>query len=106
MAIFSFLTNLFSDVYKNERGYLRYKDSGKFVHRYVAEKKLGRKLRPEEVVHHIDRDKTNNSRENLWVFKNQAEHDKTHKYDAKRFGKEASYKGFNQKKKKGFWDMF
>ena len=69
----------------------------------MAEKKLGRKLRSGEVVHHKDRDKTNNSKDNLWVFKNQEEHDRAHRIDAKRHGKEASYKGF--KKKGGFFDF-
>src|SRR5512138_3070980 len=36
-------------------------------HRAIAESVLGRKLKPEEVVHHIDGDKTNNSFDNLLV---------------------------------------
>jgi hypothetical protein len=62
-------------------------------------KKIGRNLKPGEVVHHKDRDKTNNSKQNLWVFKDQAEHDRAHKVDAKRHGKAASYQGFKKKKK-------
>ena len=42
--------------------------------RQVAERKLGRKLLKEEVVHHIDRNKHNNSPENLLVFSNHSEH--------------------------------
>lgn len=101
MGILKFILELFSSTYTDSKGYKRYKDSNKPVHRYMAEKRLGRKLRPGEVVHHIDRDKCNNSKSNLWVFKNRAEHDRIHKIDAMRFGKKASYKGF---KKKGFWD--
>ena len=47
----------------------------------MAEKKLSRKLKQGEVVHHKDRNKQNNSKENLWVFKNQSEHYKIHKKD-------------------------
>jgi hypothetical protein len=104
LSFFNFLQSIFSDTYTDKDGYKRYKDSDKKEHRAVAEKKLGRKLRPGEVVHHKDRDKSNNHPSNLWVFKNQAEHDRAHKMDAKRHGKTVSYKGF--KKNKGFWDMF
>lgn len=51
---------------------------GKHTHRVVAEQKLGRPLRPGEVVHHIDGDKQNNSPENLQIFKSQSEHAKIH----------------------------
>lgn len=34
----------------------------------VAERMLGRKLKPGEVVHHIDGNKRNNAPENLMVF--------------------------------------
>lgn len=34
-------------------------------HRSIAEKKLGRKLRPDEVVDHLDEDKANNAPVNL-----------------------------------------
>jgi len=50
------------------------KTYGRHTHRVVAEQMLGRKLRPGEVVHHIDGDKRNNTPSNLMVFKNQAEH--------------------------------
>jgi hypothetical protein len=41
---------------------------GRHEHRVVAEEMLGRSLRPDEVVHHIDGDKTNNSPSNLAVM--------------------------------------
>lgn len=36
-------------------------------HRHVAESALGRRLRPNEVVHHLDEDKSNNAKSNLQV---------------------------------------
>jgi len=64
--------------YIDENGYRRFSDTNKLVHRYVAEKTIGRKLRKEEIVHHINRNKLDNSPENLQVFPNQAEHEKHH----------------------------
>ena len=43
-------------------------------HRLVAERKIGRYLLPEEVVHHIDGDKENNNPDNLQVFDNNGAH--------------------------------
>ena len=36
-------------------------------HRYIMSKHLGRKLLKDEMVHHIDMDKTNNDINNLWL---------------------------------------
>ena len=73
--------------FKNKKGYKQFADSGIPVHRHVAERRLGRKLERGEVVHHINRDKTDNRRSNLWVFKSQKEHDAIHRRDKKRFGR-------------------
>ena len=55
--------------YVDEKGYRRFVDSGNFVHRWVAETYvIHRRLRPGEVVHHIDGNKQNNSPENLEVM--------------------------------------
>lgn len=62
------------------------KTLGRHTHRIVAEKKLGRPLRPGEVVHHIDGDKRNNDPENLIVFKSQADHIRWHKENDPVFG--------------------
>ncbi len=72
--------------FKDKKGYPRFSDSGKLVHRWQAEKKLGRPLRDGEVVHHKNRCKTDYSKKGLWVFKNQKQHDGAHKSDKKRFG--------------------
>lgn len=47
------------------------------VHRYLMEVKLGRKLKPSEIVHHIDFNKFNNSIDNLEVL-TITEHNKKH----------------------------
>ena len=67
-----------SKTYIDGRGYLRFNDSKKHVHRWVAEKYVvGRKLRSGEVVHHIDGDKLNNDPDNLEVM-SKSEHDNLH----------------------------
>lgn len=43
-------------------------------HRLVMEKMIGRYLLPEEVVHHKDKNKLNNSPENLQLFSANSEH--------------------------------
>jgi PDZ domain-containing secreted protein len=60
--------------YVTKKGYSKFKDSGTYVHRWAEEKKLGRKLKPGEVVHHIDGNPLNNSPNNLKVYKNQSQH--------------------------------
>ena len=69
-----------------KKGYKHFANSGIAVHRYVAEKMLRRKLKAGEVVHHKNRDKTDNRRKNLWVFKTQKQHHATHKKDKKKTG--------------------
>jgi hypothetical protein len=88
IGVFVLLKNLFKvnhynnkqgKTYIDENGYRRFSDSNKLVHRYVVEKNIGRKLRQGEIVHHKNRNKLDNSPENLEVFANQAEHEKYHK---------------------------
>lgn len=50
------------------------------THRFVMEEYLGRKLSPEEHVHHIDGDKTNNNILNLFLFPNNRFHQLYHSY--------------------------
>jgi hypothetical protein len=47
-------------------------------HRIVAERYLGRKLYPEEAVHHINRDRADNRIINLIVFETEEDHLRYH----------------------------
>jgi AraC-like DNA-binding protein len=47
-------------------------------HRLVMETQLGRYLRPEEVVHHMNHDRSDNRVENLMLLPNQAAHMRQH----------------------------
>ena len=51
---------------------------GRHEHRVMAERILGRPLRPGEVVHHEDGNVKNNDPRNLFVFPSQAEHARYH----------------------------
>jgi len=59
-------------------GYFRFEDNRMLVHRFLVEKNIGRHLKSEEVVHHIDGNKLNNDLSNLQICKNQFEHAKIH----------------------------
>ena len=54
------------------------KEGVAYEHVLVAEEKLGRYLNDGEVVHHIDKNKYNNSVENLIVFKTNSDHASFH----------------------------
>jgi len=73
-------------MYKDKKGYLRYRDSGKPRHIAVIERLFGHRLSKGSVVHHKNRDKTDNRPSNLWVFRSQKAHDRTHRRDKKRLG--------------------
>ena len=77
----------------NKSGYLCFNNTNKPLHRWIAEKKLGRLLKNGEVVHHKDRNKLNNSPQNLQVFHNQQAHFRTHLIDAKKYGSKYSFSG-------------
>ena len=47
----------------------------------MLEQRLGRELRPGEVVHHKNRSKTDYSDDNLHVFGSQKQHWKAHRRD-------------------------
>ena len=57
-----------------------------FEHRLIMEHELGRYLEPLEVVHHIDRDVSNNNPENLRLFECNGKHSTFH-HNEKRYAK-------------------
>ena len=59
--------------------------------RLVAEKKIGRLLKRSEVVHHVDEDKTNNTPENLIVFRSNSDHSRFHKIGIMKEMKDGTY---------------
>ena len=67
------------------------KTFGQHSHRWVAELMLGRKLKPGEVVHHVDGDKRNNKPINLMVFPSQSEHLGWHKKRDERYGGDVNH---------------
>lgn len=70
-------------------GYLEYtrgKNKGKSVHVVTMEERLGRKLRRDEVVHHIDGNKTNNDISNLALL-TRGGHARLHQREDKIMGK-------------------
>lgn len=77
----------------DKKDYRRFSNSGKPVHQWVAEKELGYKPKSGKVVHHKNRNKKDNSPENLAVFSSQKVHARIHRTDAKKYGKQFSYEG-------------
>ena len=55
-------------VYYDKKGFPRWKDTCELVHRTIAAEMLGRKLKHEEEVHHLDGDIKNYEKENLKVM--------------------------------------
>jgi len=58
-------------------GYVRiYVPNGRRIpeHRYIIEKEFGRKLKPDEVIHHLNGIRWDNRRKNLKYFPTQREH--------------------------------
>lgn len=54
--------------YIDENGYRRFTGNKKAIHRWIAEKKIGRPLRKDEIVHHKNRNKLDNDPDNLEIM--------------------------------------
>lgn len=69
------------DYYNKASGYeVRFDPKRKYVvtkHQLILEKKLGRRLRPNELVHHIDGNRGNSKMNNLKVV-TKSQHNKAH----------------------------
>lgn len=68
---------------KKPNGYWEYttgEEKGKSIHVQLVEDRIGRKLLPDETVHHIDRDRSNNSLDNLALM-TRAAHTKLHRFE-------------------------
>ena len=66
------------NIYTDSKGYKRYTNSNKLVHRVVASNMVGGKICKGRVVHHIDGDKSNFRKNNLKIM-SKSEHGKIHK---------------------------
>lgn len=70
---------------KKPSGYIEFTrgpNKGRGEHVVVMERRLGRRLLPDEVVHHIDRDRSNNAEDNLALMTRTA-HSRLHRFEDK-----------------------
>ena len=87
--------------YVDKKGYIRFRDSHRFVHRWVAEKHiLGRKLKPGEVVHHRDGNPTNSDVDNLEVM-TEREHNELHEQKSPGWGERHGVEVSGDKERQG-----
>jgi len=68
----------FKKNFKKAHGYLMYSRKLGYAHRTEIEKQLGRKLKEEEVVHHIDMQKNHNDLKNLYLYSSNPAHMQGH----------------------------
>lgn len=67
------------------------KDGMVYEHVLVAEENLGRSLKEGEEVHHEDRNRANNSPENLFVFRSKSDHARYHMNNLMILAEDGSY---------------
>ncbi|MBU0513640.1 MAG: HNH endonuclease [Proteobacteria bacterium] len=70
-------------VRKTPSGYLEFtrgEHKGRAVHVVMMEQLIGRRIRPQEIVHHVDGDRGNNKIDNLWLM-TRSEHSRLHAKD-------------------------
>ena len=66
------MTNILNKIFVDQNGYPRWKDSGKLVHRTMAAIKVGGRIFRGMIVHHIDGNKMNFRKSNLWILSRSA----------------------------------
>lgn len=82
-----------SDKYVNEYGYVVLSKFNELEHRYLAKQKLGRDLKPNEIVHHINGKKADNKIRNLCVM-DREKHELFHSWLSWKRRKNGSYPTF------------
>ncbi|MCH2535769.1 MAG: HRDC domain-containing protein [Bdellovibrionales bacterium] len=88
----------FSNKYINSNGYIVLKDVNELEHRYKAKRILNRNLYRNEVVHHINGRKTDNSFSNLCVMDSQ-KHEHFHAWLSWKKQKTGKYPSIKQQKR-------
>jgi len=84
--------------YINERGYVVLVRENELEHRFIAKQLLKRDLYPNEVVHHINGNKTDNLVRNLCLMDNE-KHEHFHSWLSWKKSKNGSYPRFREQKR-------
>lgn len=98
LCLWRLITSKFSNTYIDKDGYVILKKENEREHRYIAKKILGRDLKHNEVVHHINGKRADNKIENLCVMDRQ-KHEMIHVWLTWKRKKDGKYPHPNYQKK-------
>lgn len=98
LILWRIVKSKFATKYENKDGYIVLYKEKELEHRYIARKILGRNLKHNEVVHHINGRKTDNQIGNLCVMDRQR-HDSFHSWLDEKKNKLGRYPHINYQKK-------